>query len=212
VSIQHNVSMWGTEIAELADHLGIDAAALHALASVEVGAIPVVGGMPVIRFEVHVCLRRSSSDLSMAIQQRDAPSVWHRDAHWYRGGSGWERVHTGRQCTEWGALAAAAEIDPVAAIESASWGVGQLMGFHWAALGYDSPQTMAARAMRGIPAQLRMWGRFVERDHGGELLIAARYQDWEAVARLYNGTGQVAEYSGALQAAFNEASEALKGG
>jgi len=209
VSVAHNVEHYGEQIAALAARLGLEPEALHGVAAAEVGAIPTAVGLPVIRFEVHVCLKRAARDLSAVLQQREAPSAWHVDAHWYRAGSTWERVHSGRQGTEWGALAGAAEVDPAAAMESASYGVGQLMGYHWQMLGYPSVHAMVARAMRGVPVQLQQWGRYLERDGEGALLDALRLHDWEAFARRYNGTGKVAYYASAIATHYEAAARLL---
>jgi hypothetical protein len=73
------------------------------------------------------------------------------------------------------------------------------MGFHWRALGYDSPQAMR-EAMATDDGQLDAFVRFVKAD--AVLVDAARRKDWHAFAGRYNGPGQVDRYAGLIAAAY----------
>ena len=205
--VEHNVRYYGENIEKEAHRLAVEAAALHAVAAVEVGEIAHPGlGAPVIRFEVHVFLRRVGT--SSVVQLRDAPSAWHKDAHWYKSDvdDAWQRVHSGSQADEWGALIRAQEEDPTAAWESASYGVGQLMGWHWELLGYRNVQRMVAGALGGgVSKQIRQWGTYIERDQEGAMLVAMRNKDWPEFVRMYNGPGQVDYYVDALEKRYDEA-------
>jgi hypothetical protein len=78
------------------------------------------------------------------------------------------------------------EIDVVAALESCSWGLGQVMGYHWAMLGYDSPQSMVHAFMQDEDAHLKAMVDFIiANDLDDEL----RRHDWAGFARGYNGPG-----------------------
>jgi hypothetical protein len=211
-AVLENIRNWGSEFDRGAQALQIEAAALHAIAAAEIGAMrPPPSGLPVIRFEVHSCLRKTKADLSAVIQLRDAPTAWHADAHWYRSdpADAWERVHSGSQADEWGALAAAATIDPETALASASYGVGQLMGWHWQTIGCEDVRHMVAEAMRGAPMQFNQWMRFLEWEQDGKLLNAMRAQDWKAFAAAYNGSGQVVYYSDAIAKHYASAEHAF---
>jgi hypothetical protein len=209
--VRNNVLHWGDPIAAEADRIGVDAAKMHAVAAVEVGAIEHPGlGPPIVRFEVHMFLKYVGT--SNVVQLRDAETAWHKDAHWYRNDpdANWERVHSGSQSDEWGALVRCMEEDPVAAWKSASYGVGQLMGWHADLLGFDSARRMAGKAMAGgIPAQIKQWGKYIERDKDGAMLDALRSGDWETFVRFYNGPGQIPYYTNALVMRYEEAVDVL---
>lgn len=211
--VAHNVRYYGPDIEALASKLDIEPATLHAVAAVEVGEIAYPApGLPVIRFEVHCYLDRVGS--SELVQLRDAPSRWHNDAHWYRESVSepWQRVHTGSQASEWGALCQAGS-ENIVALSCASYGVGQLMGWHHATIGIKSAERMLGRAIGGgIGAQLDQWGAYLANDHDGAMVDALQVHDWEAFVRLYNGPGQVDYYTSALVARYEEAVEVLANG
>ena len=211
--VQHNARYWGEPIAKQAAKLGVDPAWMHAVAAVEVGQISYPGlGAPVVRFEVHRYIRAVPN--SQVVQLRVAPTAWHSDAHWYKDDSDadWERVHSGSQSDEWGALIRCMEENPTAAWANASYGVGQLMGWHAGLLGYPDSRTMVGRATGGgVSKQIVQWGRYIERDRDGEMLLALKTGDIESFVRMYNGTGQIPYYTNALQKRYEEALEVLAG-
>jgi len=90
-------------------------------------------------------------------------------------------------------------LDPDAAIQASSWGAFQIMGFHYAALGFSSPQAFADM-MLTPEGQLDVFARFIEVNP--PILDALRRHDWTAFALHYNGPGQVDSYSGRLARAY----------
>ncbi len=94
-------------------------------------------------------------------------------------------------------LMAANKIAPMEALSSASWGLGQLMGFNHALAGYKSPEAMVQAFMDDEEYQLRAMIRFIisaglddelraldAAKTDTQMLNAAR-----AFARGYNGAG-----------------------
>ena len=128
---------------------------------------------PLIRFEGHIFYRR----LKGAARDRAvAAGLAHSKAG---------RVKNPRaQAARWRLLARAMQIDPVAALESCSWGVGQVMGFHWRSLGYASVQDFVATAREGLGGQVALMLRFIKVNHLDDELEAGQ---WAAFARGYNG-------------------------
>ena len=117
----------------------------------------------------------------------------------------YDATHPGISAPTWGGysggaaeytrLAEAYALDPDAALQSASWGIAQIMGFNFSSAGYSSAADFVQDACASEGAQLRAFQSFLL--HTG---IAASLQahDWDSVARKYNGPGQVAVYSGRL--------------
>jgi hypothetical protein len=67
------------------------------------------------------------------------------------------------QAARWRLLEEAMAIDRAAALQSVSWGIGQVMGSHWKALGYDSVEALVAEARdRCFGGQVRLMLRFLE--------------------------------------------------
>nr|WP_206600389.1 N-acetylmuramidase domain-containing protein [Chromobacterium sphagni] len=79
----------------------------------------------------------------------------------------------------------AAVAGDLVAIESCSWGLFQIMGYHWQRLGYASAATFRAAMESGEAAQLEAFARFIEAEPA--LLKALQAKRWADVAKLYNG-------------------------
>ncbi|WP_309082876.1 N-acetylmuramidase domain-containing protein [Chelativorans sp.] len=90
------------------------------------------------------------------------------------------------QAARWRMLKAAMAIDEQAALESTSWGIGQVMGAHWEALGYASVQAMVAAVRKDVAGQIAVMARYIE-EFG--LADELRRKDFTAFARGYNGPG-----------------------
>src|SRR5690606_18162773 len=84
----------------------------------------------------------------------------------------------------WLLLERAISLNPKGALESTSWGLGQVMGAHWEWLGYRSVHELVAEARESIAGQVRLMLRFIEK---ADLAAALRAQDWRSFARRYNG-------------------------
>ena len=215
--VEHNVRYYGDQIDKIAGGLEVEPAALHAVAAVEVGEIPYPGlGAPIIRFEVHKFLQRFPSSKTVQLRTTspsgEALTAWHKDAHWYKSDpdDDWQRVHSGSQGDEWAAMIQAQSEDPTAAWECASYGVGQLMGWHWDLIGCNSVQRMVGQATGGgVDKQIEQWARYIEADHDGAMLLALQQQDWETFVRYYNGPGQVEYYTNAMLKRYDEAVKVL---
>lgn len=88
------------------------------------------------------------------------------------------------QADRWAMLNKAIGIDSVAALESCSWGVGQVMGAHWAMLDFDTVAGLVNTARIGIGGQIELMVRYIEKTN---LAGALQRRDWAAFARGYNG-------------------------
>jgi len=102
----------------------------------------------------------------------------------------------------WRQFEEAAALDESAAIQAASWGAFQIMGFHFEALGYGSPQAMRAD-MDDEQGQLNAFVQFVQADI--RLVEALKRHDWHTFAAFYNGPGQIDVYAGRIAEAYARA-------
>jgi len=165
------------EIGKIAQEFGIEPAALLAVAEVESGGavFAVVDGRqePLIRFEGHYFDRRLSGD-QLAIARAAGLASPNAGAV----------ANPGSQAARWRMLERAAAIDRKAAYESVSWGLGQVMGAHWAWLGFSTADALVAEAREGAAGQARLMARYIET---AGLKPALDKRDWEAFARGYNG-------------------------
>lgn len=158
---------------------GLDPAALLAVIEVESNGIffALVDGRnePLIRFEGHYFDRRLDGELREKAR-RDSLSSPIAGAI----------ANPRSQSQRWALLNRACSISQNAALESTSWGVGQVMGAHWKALGYPSVAAMVDEARAGVTGQVGLLIRFIEKNGLTPLLVK---QDWTAFARRYNGPG-----------------------
>lgn len=137
-------------------------------------------GKPIVLFERHIMRRRMLANGIDASTVGQAEHVWpnlvSRQTGGYKSG-----------LTENYRLQLAGEIHPIAALESASWGQFQVMGFHWERLGYNSASEFATAMSENEFLQLTAFVEFIKTDH--DLHHALRACDWPAFARRYNGKG-----------------------
>ena len=134
-----------------------------------------VGGVrrPLILFEPHVFYRLLSGDkLTTAVQAGIASEKWNKS------------LYAKSQAGRWAQVNAAAEIDPVAAFEATSFGVGQVMGQNWKDLGFSSVKEMVDYIHLGVEQQIDVMLRFIVKNGLDDELRDGR---WAAFARGYNG-------------------------
>lgn len=91
-------------------------------------------------------------------------------------------------------------IDRDCALESASWGAYQIMGYHWKVCGFVRLQDFV-NAMQTAGGQLDVFVRFVLAD--SRLWRALREKDWRTFAEIYNGSNYKAfNYDVKIAAAY----------
>jgi hypothetical protein len=183
------------EITAAAKALGIEAAALLAVAEVESGgkAFALVDGRrePLIRFEGHYFDRRLSPQKRQRARELGLASP-----------IGGTIANPTTQAARWRLLARAAAIDRQAAHESVSWGLAQVMGAHWEWLGYENVDALVAEARSGVAGQIRLMVRYIEKSG---LTAALRAHDWEGFARGYNGPNyKSGRYDAKIAAAYEK--------
>ncbi|MNF98745.1 hypothetical protein D3C84_816160 [compost metagenome] len=152
--------------------LGCSQEAIKAVTQVESrgdGFLP--SGEPVILFERHIMNRRLRAK---GIIVRDQLDVVNTAPGGYKGGA-----------AEHQRLAKAVLIDRDAALESCSWGMFQIMGFHWKSLGYKSLQAFINDAYKSEAAHLNMFVKFIIANP--RIHKALKELNWDAFARGYNG-------------------------
>lgn len=155
---------------------GINEAALLAVVEVESSGIPLwkVGAnmLPPIRFEGHYFYERLSGDkLAEAIKQ----GLANKKAGVVKN----PRSYAAR----YEFLERAKKIDHRAALESTSWGAGQVMGAHWGKLGYGSVDALV-KAASTVEGQVDMIVRYLQVN---DLVNSVNARKWERVAYGYNG-------------------------
>ncbi|TCB71425.1 N-acetylmuramidase family protein [Acinetobacter sp. ANC 3781] len=165
------------QIQQQAEKLGIETAALQAIHEVECrgsGFNP--DNTPVILFERHVMRQRliaNKRDFDLRIMLIERPDLCNKSSGAY-----------GLYSAQHGRLAAAAEYHRESALESCSWGIGQVMGYHWQSLGYTSLQAFINAMYKDEASQLDAMCRYITVNN---LINALKSKHWKVFALGYNG-------------------------
>ena len=170
--------MTAQDMARAADSLGVELAAIKAVSEVEsAGGGFFKAGQPKVLFERHWMNRRLKArglTLAAELGRSQRPDIVNSRTGGYRGGAlEWTRLQTARSLCE------------EAALESASYGRFQIMGFHWETLGYPSVHDFFEKMCINEGHQLDAFVKFILAD--GRLHKALKKKDWTAFARTYNG-------------------------
>lgn len=159
-------------------------------------------GRLLIRFEAHIMRRRLGNDQQFFKYFKIAEVRAWAEPQWYRRSPAdpWNEIHTGKQISEWGAFDVASDLDYRAAIESTSMGIAQIMGFNSRRVGYATPEAMFDDYESSDAAQIVGFFNYILSDP--KLFQAVQDKDWETIALLYNGPGNVEVYSKLLEDAY----------
>lgn len=172
-----------------ANRLGVEWQALAAVAEIGSGGRPLWDGLCPIRIEGHYFDKRLSGK-----KRQNA-----RDQGLAAPKSGAVK-NPNKMADRYAMLDRMIAIDQTAALESCSWGLGQVMGAHWKKLGYPRVDGLVAEAKESVGGQVRLMGRFIE-EFG--LNGSLRARDWRAFAKKYNGAGfAVNRYDLKMQEAY----------
>lgn len=157
------------QIREIARRFGLEYAALKAFIEVESGGrgFDTKTGKILIQFEPH----------------------WFRRKAPYAPSGNWSVNKVDVQSREWTAFNEAFRLNPDAAMEATSIGLGQLMGFHYKILGYKTVGAMWDYAKLGEYQQVEQLCLFLKNYLGGRILRHLKEKDWHNVAVYYNGSG-----------------------
>jgi hypothetical protein len=158
-------------IDEICSVLGVLEAEIWAVLTVETrgfGFLP--DRRPQILFERH-----KFHSLTQGRHDAGNADISNSNAGGYVGGAG-----------EYPRLQKAIALDREKALQSASWGIGQVMGFNFALAGYTSVDALVSGAVKDEDAQLLAMSNFIKESN---LAKALQRQNWASFARGYNGAG-----------------------
>lgn len=206
----HNVR--GKYLRDQAKALGASPAALAAVLKVESGGRGFgPDGRVIVRFENHTFWGQWGKSHKDTF---DAHFKFNADKGWL--GHQWRKTPDGpwldghkSQDGEWAVLEFAQTLDKTAALKSASYGAGQIMGFNHKSAGFASVEEMVKRFDEGIGPQLDAIVAFIK-SHP-KCLKGLQENDYTLFAECYNGRGKAAEYAGHIKAAAEAYERVTKG-
>lgn len=183
------------QIKSAANSLGISYAALKAVIEVEARSSGFFSsGEPAILFERHIFWRRLG------------------EIHWYTWRLKILAKHPaicnpssggyGTYSEQHDKLRIATSYNREVALESCSWGIGQVMGYHWKTLGYPSLQSFINDMYHSEAKQLDAMLRYIQVNN---LVSALKNKNWKAFAKGYNGVAYAKNnYDEKLRQAYNK--------
>ncbi len=161
------------ELGLIARQIGVGEDEVHAILDTETSGSGFDSqGRPKMLFEPHIFYRHCPKDkLQQAVDQGLAYPHWGEQKY---------------PSDSYPRITAAMALDETAALLSASWGLGQIMGENFKACGYDNVQDMVSDFADDEELQLEAMVNFII-SKGLDKALAAH--DWAAFAHGYNGAG-----------------------
>jgi len=134
---------------------------------------------PMILFEPHLFYRKlTGAARDEAVSLKLASAKWNKKLYPGSQGGRWRQIEAAQ------ALCHRHGLSDVLAFESASYGVGQVLGEHWDDLGFASFNDFYSLMMSGAAGQIEIMCRYIV--HNG-LLDELQEGRWPAFFRGYNG-------------------------
>ena len=168
------------DYAEAAKQLGVEAAAIRAVATVESGGRTGFDARkrPVIRYENHIFRSLTKGRYDRTHPDLSAPygSAQYRSTHRFGG--------TKYADEQWALLEAAFALAPDQAVMACSWGMFQVMGENYRSIGWTDLQQFVKDMGQSANQHLRAFLGFCR--HAGLVPYLAHHQ-WASFAQGYNG-------------------------
>jgi hypothetical protein len=161
-----------------AESLGVEEAAIKAVAEVESSGSGFIKGLPVILFEPHIFWRQ-------LVQRGVNPKIYQKgneDILYQK----WGEKPYGKVSEQHARLQRATTIYRDAALASASWGKFQILGLHFKACGCKTIQEFVNAMYESEDKHLELFCNFIVSQNMVNLL---KTHAWAAFARQYNGAG-----------------------
>lgn len=184
------------QIKALAKQYDIDVACLKAVIEVESSGRGFLNGLPKILYEPHIMYRLLTQKRKITLRDKltkEKPQLCYPK---------WGTYRYGLSSSQHGRLEQASKYERDTALESCSWGMGQVMGFHWESLGYPSLQAFVNAMYKDEASQIDAMLRFIKTN---KLIIPLKQCQWSVFAKGYNGAGFAKnQYHIKLRKAFNK--------
>jgi peptidoglycan hydrolase-like protein with peptidoglycan-binding domain len=170
---------------QAAANIGVSPSVVRTVCQVETsgsGFLP--DGRCVILFERHIFLKQLqvagfTGQQIAQLQAQGNSDIINATPGGYAGGAG-----------EYPRFNRAFAINPKAAMGACSWGLFQIMGFHFDWAGYQDIDTFVTDMRTSEDKQLEAFVNFVKITSGGQLQRLLKAKDWLNFARQYNGVNE----------------------
>lgn len=169
---------------EVAEHLGVEPAAIKAVVDIEAGAAHKgfwTEGKPIINFDLSIYRKRAAKrNINLGKYAKSHAVIFNRP-NTARYGS--------QQAAQQARLDAAMTIDPISAIEGTFWGMFQIGGFNYRLCGCKSHEEFVKKMSKSERSQLDLFAELIKNTG---MLKPLQDKNWAAFARKYNGASYAA--------------------
>jgi hypothetical protein len=195
--LEENLYLQPDQINKFAEKYELEVPAVRAVIEIEAsGKGFLKDGRPKILFEGHVFWRQLK-----AYKVNPAKLAAHHPSIVYQN---WTRQHYLTGTLEYRRLNEARAIHDSAALESASWGLFQIMGYHAYKMGFKTVQEFVRTQRKSEEEHLNAFGLYIG-EISPECLKALKSHDWAGFARHYNGIQYAKnQYHIKLEKAYNK--------
>lgn len=181
---------------KLADKLGIEVAVIKAVAEVEsAGKGFLSTGEPVILFEPHIFwkqLQKYGINPKLVLAKKDEDILYQK----------WGTKPYGKMSEQHNRLQRAVQIHRLAALESASYGSYQIMGFNYELAGFDNIQDFINAMYKDEYSQFLAFVNFITNRN---LVRFLKTKNWESFSKGYNGKSyKLNNYHNKLRKAYEK--------
>lgn len=194
IANRNNRFLSEADLVQAAEKFELELPIIKAVNEVESGGMGFVGNKPKILFEGHVFWKQlEQAGLKPKDHMNGNETILYKKwtSQFYQGG-----------LKEHKRLEAAKLIHEAAALESASWGLFQIMGNNWKSLGYRDIKEFVSLMHQDEGAHLEAFGRFLKVNR---LIEPLQKLQWAKFARRYNGAGfKKNKYDEKLERAYNK--------
>jgi len=187
------VALSDSGLAQVQANLEVGAAEIWTVLTVETGSCGFFADRrPSILYEQHIFHRQTNGHFDAVAGDISNPNP---------GNYGPSGSH------QYDRLLRAVALDRKAALSSASWGIGQVMGFNFQIAGYADVDSMINAMMESEDKQLLAMASMIEHN---KIDAPLRAHDWTSFARVYNGPNfAINQYDKRLAAAYQKSSLGL---
>jgi hypothetical protein len=197
VDLEGNLQLQPEQIALFAEMYGLEVPAVKAVVEIESSGKGFLrDGRPKILFEGHVFWRRLKAyKVNPVPLSRTHPNIVYQN---------WTRQHYLTGTLEFQRLAKARAIHDSAALESASWGMFQIMGYHAYKMGYKTVQEFVRSQKKSEEEHLKAFGLFITKI-SPVCHKALQNHQWAEFAKHYNGAQYAKnQYDTKLERSYNK--------
>jgi N-acetylmuramidase len=181
VADPHLSVLTDADFARAAKELGVEVAAIRAVAEVEAaGAGFIADGRPAVLYEAHIFRKHCGGKHNDALDRSGvslSSATWNRKLYGATGAHQHDRLDDA-SLSDWDA-----------AHKACSWGTFQILGENYAACGFDDIKSFVDAMASGAVAHLDAFVAFIK---ANQLDGPLRAKNWKAFARGYNGPAYAA--------------------